>query len=218
MEKATVCARRFRPGHLAAVAVLVLAAGKADAQTRSAQKPAPKPAPRTAPKTPPRSTRKPPAARPANPGKTAPKAKPPAKAAPASPASVTTANLPAVLKSLGYPSKAVGPYQRIEVVEEKYGYLIDMSFTRTGEWLVCMAHLAPIADLTRVRSASLLNLLSQNDSLLGMYFSYNRENAQLMLNASLPSRGLTPTDLHRMIEGLKLTVRRTEGLWDLGNP
>jgi hypothetical protein len=129
-------------------------------------------------------------------------------------AAVTRANLGAALKSLGYTPALHGEYQRLQVDEEGYAYQIDLGLSQSGDWLVCMAHLAPIEDLTKVKSAPLLNLLTTNDTLLGMYFSYNQVNARIMLNASVPTRALAPVSVRSLVEGLKETVRQTRGLWD----
>jgi hypothetical protein len=158
--------------------------------------------------------RKSPAPRPA-PAKPAPRspARPPA-APPVRLPAVTAANLGSILTSLNYKPVPNTPYQRLHVEEENYGYFIDLGVSKSGDWLVCMAHLAPIPDLTQVPPAPLLSLLSTNDSLLGMSFSYDRVNARIMLNATVPNRGLDPACIRSVIEGLKSTVRKTEGLWD----
>jgi hypothetical protein len=137
-----------------------------------------------------------------------------AKPAPRPPAGLTGANLGAILKSLGYEPAPEGSQQRIKVEQETYVYFLDLGFSKSGEWLVCMAHLAPVGDLTKVPAAPLLTLLSTNDSLLGMYFSYDRVNARIMLNATIPNRDLDPESLRNIIEGMKVTVHRTRGLWD----
>jgi hypothetical protein len=124
------------------------------------------------------------------------------------------ANLGALLRSLGYRPEMAQQYQRIRVEEEGYGYLVDLSLSKSGDWLVCMAHLAPIPDLTRVPASPLLTLLSTNDSLLGMYFSYDRVNARIMLNATVPNRSLDAASVRNIVEGLKATVRQTQALWD----
>jgi hypothetical protein len=150
----------------------------------------------------------------------APVRRAPARAAPTAaskapaPAAVTAANLGAVLASLGYKPALKEGVRRVQVEEPKFGYWIDLSFSKSGEWLVCMAHLAPIPDLTKVPASPLLSLLATNDTLLGTYFSYDRTNGQVMLNAALPSRGLTPALLKNTLEKMKATVRETQGLWD----
>lgn len=166
-------------------------ARKPPAKPPTATKPAPKPTPKPAP---------------------AP-ATPPKPAAPA-PAGVTAATLGPSLKSLGLEPKAEGAFQRIRVEEEKYAYFIDFSISKSGEWLVGVAHLAPIPDLTKVPSAPLLSLLSANDSLLGMYFSYDRTTSQIVLNAAVPARATRPEDLKTIIEGMRFTIHETQGLWD----
>jgi hypothetical protein len=175
--------------------------------------------------------RKPPAKRPAAPAArpAAPKptpAKPPAGApAPAAapapapqpapkPAMITAAALGPALKEHGFEPEARGEFQRVRIEEEEFDYAIDFSITRSGEWLIGVAHLAPIPDLTRVPSAPLLSLLSANDSLLGMYFSYDRERSQIVLNATVPARATRPEDLKGIIEGMRATIRQTQGLWD----
>ena len=142
------------------------------------------------------------------------KAAPKAAAKPVAPTTVTTSNLGAVLTSLGYKPVLKDGAQRLQVEEPKFGYWIDLSFSKSGEWLVCMAHLAPIPDLTKVPASPLLSLLATNDTLLGTYFSYDRTNGQVMLNAALPTRGLTPPALKNTLERMKATVRETQGLWD----
>lgn len=137
---------------------------------------------------------------------------PPVKPAPPPPVSPST--LAATLKALGYPAKAEGPYQQVKIEEEKFGYTIDLGFTKSGEWLVCMAHLAPVGDLTAVKSTPLLNLLAANDSLLGMAFSYDRTNGRIMLNASIPSKGLDAARLQLLLERLQIAVHENQGLWD----
>lgn len=129
---------------------------------------------------------------------------------------VTAANLAATLKKLGYQATVQGPYLSLKVDEPQYSYSIDLVTSKSGDWLVCMSHLKPIPDLTKVPAAPLLALLSTNDSLLGMYFSYNRSEGSIMLNSSIPMRALDPGSLRNLIEGIKNTVRQTEGLWDAG--
>jgi len=137
------------------------------------------------------------------------------KTAPAGrPPTLTAANLGGLLKSLGYAATPVGQYQRITVEEPGYRYPIDLSLSKSGDWLVCMAHLAPVEDLTQLRPAPLMSLLSTNDHLLGMYFSYDRVNARIMLNAAVPNRYLDAASVRNILEGLKLTIRETRGLWD----
>lgn len=158
----------------------------------------------------------------------APARKPPVKAAPARtppgtpavpptpapPAGITPVNLAPTLRALGYAPVPTGGFQRMRVEEDKYGYFIDVSVSPSGDWVVAMAHLATIPDLTKVPSAPLLALLGANDNLLGMAFSYDRVNGRLMLNASAPARSLSPGSLKNMVEGLQETVKKTEGLWD----
>jgi hypothetical protein len=127
---------------------------------------------------------------------------------------LTPATLGPTLKAVGYAPILQGGYQRLRVEEDGYGYFIDVTLSTSGDWLTCMAHLAPVGDLTKLPSAPLLALLSTNDTLLGMAFSYDRVNAQIMLNASVPNRNLDPASLKSVIEGLKTTVRKHQGLWD----
>ena len=147
---------------------------------------------------------------------------PPAKPAPKKPAapfkrastSVTPATLATALKHIGYVSKPEGAFQQVKIEEEKFGYTIDLGFSKSGEWLVCMAHLAPVGDLTAVKSTPLLSLLAANDALLGMAFSYDRTNGRVMLNATVPSKGLDAPELQRVLARLQLTIHETQGLWD----
>lgn len=159
--------------------------------------------------------RKPPARRSAP--KPAAPAKPtatPAPPRPPAPAPIAAATLGTTLKTLGYEPLPEEEYQRLKVEEDDFGYLIDLSVSKSGDWLVCMAHLETIPDLTKVPSAPLLALLSANDGQMGRYFSYNRTSGQVMLNAALPTRGLAPAELKSQIEAMKETVRETRGLWD----
>jgi hypothetical protein len=130
------------------------------------------------------------------------------------PVRLTAVGLGPLLRGLGYLPEADGQYQRLKVDEPGYGYKIDLSLSQSGEWLVCMAHLAEIPDLTKVPSNALLSLLTANDSLLGMSFSYDRANGRIMLNASVPNRSLDPTSVRSVIEGMKATVRNTQPVWD----
>jgi hypothetical protein len=152
------------------------------------------------------------APRPAAPPRKA--ASPPVGLAKPAPARLTVAGLGPLLRGLGYLPEAEGQYQRIKVDEPGYGYKIDLSLSQSGDWLVCMAHLAEIPDLTKVPSNALLSLLTANDSLLGMSFSYDRANGRIMLNASLPNRSLDPGSVRNVIEGMKATVRNTQAVWD----
>lgn len=136
------------------------------------------------------------------------------KPAAAAPGSVTSANLGATLKGLGLATVSQEGYQRLRVEEERFSYLIDLRFSDSGEWLVCMAHLSPVPDLSKVPAAPFLALLSTNDNLLGMSFSYNRTTAQIMLNETIPGKALTPTSLRVHLERLRATVLQTQGLWD----
>jgi hypothetical protein len=130
------------------------------------------------------------------------------------PQGVTAANLPALLRTAGYRPVAQGALQRVQVEEQAYGYFIDVTLSKTGDWLACMAHLAPVPDLTKVAAQPLMNLLSANDAMLGMYFSYDRVNARVMLNAAIPARGLNADALRSILESLKGAVRETQPLWD----
>jgi hypothetical protein len=130
------------------------------------------------------------------------------------PAELNTAALGTMLKALGYGPTPEGAYHRVRVEEEGYGYFIDFSLSKSGDWLVCMAHLAPIPDLTKLPSSPLLGLLAANDSLLGVCFSYDRVNGQIMLNASVPNRRLDAGSVRNLVEGMKSTIRETHGLWD----
>lgn len=146
-------------------------------------------------------------------------AKAPAKPAtktPAAPAPFVLgkANLAATLIAQGYHPEPRDPFQRLKIEEPAYVYTIDLGFNRTGDWFVGMAHLAKIPDLTKVPSAPLLALLAQNDTLLGISFSYNREEGQIMLNGALPVKGLTPAALKAWIEGMKEVVRSKQSNWD----
>lgn len=144
---------------------------------------------------------------------------PPRKPAPRRPvvaqlSRYTAAGLGPALRAAGYLPEPTGSFQRLKVDDDKYGYVIDVGLSDTGDWLVCMAHLAPIPDLTRVAAAPLLGLLSTNDTLMGMSFSYDRGNGRIMLNATVPNRGLDPGALRAVVDGVKATVKKTEGLWD----
>lgn len=180
----------MRQGWVWTTAVCVVAlAGSAGAQKAA---PAPKPPVRTVPTRP------------------APVTPP----TPAPPAGITPVNLLPTLRALGYTPVPTGGYQRLRVEEDKYGYFIDVGVSPSGDWVVAMAHLATVPDLTKVPAAPLLALLGTNDGLLGMAFSYDRVNGRLMLNASAPARSLAPGSLKNMVEGLQATVKKTEGLWD----
>jgi len=133
---------------------------------------------------------------------------------PAPPAGITAVNLAPTLRALGYMPAPNGGYHRLRVEEDKYGYFIDVGMSPSGDWVMAMAHLATVPDLTKVPSAPLLALLGANDALLGMAFSYDRVNGRIMLNASAPARSLAPGSLKNMVEGLQATVKRSEGLWD----
>ena len=170
------------------------------------------PAQKAAPKKPP--ARSPAPARPAT-----PPAKPaapanPAPPAPAAPERLTAQNLPLKLRALGYQPTEVNGVQRLRFEEEAYSYQVDVRVTPSGDWLFCAAALAPIPDLTKVPSGPLLALLGLNDKLLGLYFSYERSSGQIRLNAAVPVAGFDPADLKAVLEGLRSTVRQTEGLWD----
>lgn len=152
-----------------------------------------------------------PVARPPVAKKPAPRpAAPPPPAAPR----LTAANLGSNLLALGFIATFKDGAHRIRVDEEGYVYHVDVKVTPSGEWLVCTAHLAPLPDLTKVPAAPLLSLLGANDQLLGIYFSYDRETAQIVLNAAAPVRGVEPAALKTILESLKSTVKKTEGLWD----
>jgi hypothetical protein len=139
----------------------------------------------------------------------------PADRAPAAaPAKLTQPRLAALLKAAGYPPSAHGGYLRLRVDEPGFGYFIDFSISKSGDWLVAMAHLAPIPDLTKVPGTPLLNLLALNDSLLGMSFSYNRSNARLMLNTTVPADTANAGTLRNMVAGIRSTVAQTQDLWD----
>jgi len=129
---------------------------------------------------------------------------------------VSAATLGATLKALGYAAEPHAGYQRVAIEEEgrEYGYAVDLGFTQSGDSLVGMAHLAPIPDLTKVAAGPLLALLAQNDEMVGAYFSYDKVNGRLILNASAPARGLDAARVRRLVDGLRGTVLRTEGLWD----
>jgi len=154
---------------------------------------------------------KPPAAK--SPAAKAPIVKP-KPVAPVAPPRLSAGNLGATLAAHGFLAVAKDGAHRIRVEEEGYGYHVDVKVTPSGDWLVCTAHLAPLPDLTKVPAPPLLSLLGTNDQLLGMYFSYDRETAQIVLNAAVPIRGLEPTDVKTILESLRLTIRKTEGLWD----
>lgn len=173
------------------------------------------PAPRRKPVRP--AARKPAASKPAVPVKPAPKpaVKPAVKpAAPVEPPPLSPATLGAALQAIGFEAAVDGRYRRIHIDEERFAYSVDFSLSESGDWLVCMAHLAPIEDLTKVPAQPLLSLLATNDRLLGMYFSYNRPTGQVMLNATVPNRGLTEVSLRNLVAGLRRTVKETHGLWD----
>ncbi|MGV3721469.1 MAG: type III secretion system chaperone [Actinomycetota bacterium] len=172
---------------------VLLSAGAAQAQKPAAKRPAPKPS----------------AAKPAAPKPAAPK---PVVAA--TPPRLTAANLGAHLLAQGYLATVKDGAHRVRVEEDSYGYHVDVKVTPSGDWLVCTAHLAPIPDLTKVPATPLLSLLGANDQLLGMYFSYDRETAQIVLNAAVPVRGVEPAALKTILESLKITIKKTEGLWD----
>jgi hypothetical protein len=140
-------------------------------------------------------------------------AKPPAPPPPA-PARFTSQSISAALRGLGYTPTAAEEGQRLRIEEEGYSYVMDVKLSASSDWLVCMAHLGTVPDLTKVPAGPLLTLLSTNDQLIGMSFSYDRVNGRIMLNAAVPNRGLAAEQLKFVIEGLKETVRRTEGLWD----
>lgn len=127
---------------------------------------------------------------------------------------LTAATLVGSLRALGYQPTPNGQFQRLKVEEPGYGYALDLGLSASGDWVVCLAHLAPVGDLTRVNSAPLLALLSRNDVLLGMAFSYNRENARIMLNATVPNRAMDLASFRNVVEGVKRTVRETAGLWN----
>jgi hypothetical protein len=142
--------------------------------------------------------------------------KPAVKPATPKPAPITQATLGPVLKALGYPAEPHESYWRVKIEEEgrDYVYQIDLSFTQSREWLVGMAHLAPIADLTMVPSGPLLALLTENDGMVGMSFSYDRTNGRIMLNASAPTRGLDAAGVKKLVDGIRGRVIQTQGLWD----
>jgi len=148
------------------------------------------------------------------PARNIPAKAPPPTVRPALSPPLTMVSLATALRAAGYEPAPSGRYQRLKIDEGEFGYSVDLGLSDSGDWLVCMAHLAPIEDLTKVPSAPLLSLLATNDGLLGMYFSYNRPTGQVMLNAAVPNRGLTAVSLRNLLDGLKKTVRETRGLWD----
>ena len=147
----------------------------------------------------------------------APKPRPagaPPGAAPTPPPRLAAASLGPLLRRLGYEPLPQGRFQRIRFEEQGYGYPVDVALTPRGEWLVCVAQLAPIPDLTKLPAPALLNLLAANDTMTGMAFSYDRAAAAIMLNATIPNRSVDGAILRSMLEAIRATVRRSEALWD----
>ena len=140
----------------------------------------------------------------------------PATPKPAPPVVISSSTLGKVLKELGYHAEAEDGVHRLKVEEpdQQYGYFIHLTVSKSGEWLVATAHLAPVPDLTKVPATPLLALLTQNDDLVGMAFAYQRAEGRVVLNATLPLRGLEPASIRNLVDAMKVTVRRTEGYWD----
>ncbi len=152
---------------------------------------------------------------PAKPGTSKPAAAKPAPAPTATP-KLTAGTLAQSLKALGYTAEVAGELHRLKVEEpdRKYGYTLDLAVSKSGDWLVVAAQLAPVPDLSAIPASALLALLTHNDELVGMAFGYQRTEGRVVLNATLPLRGLDLASVRNLIEAMKATVRSTEGLWD----
>lgn len=140
----------------------------------------------------------------------------PAPRPPANPApkGITAATLGATLKAEGFQAVQQAGFHVLTIEEEQYTYPLSFSTSPSGEWLICVAQLAEIDDLTTVKPGPLLALLSTNDRLLGMYFSYEQKSGRIVLNATLPIRAMDGLALSSLVAGIRRTVRETQGLWD----
>jgi hypothetical protein len=128
--------------------------------------------------------------------------------------------LSALLKGLGYTentsksSDGKLTYHSLNSMVVNFRYIIDISLQDAGATVYFSCPLKKIGEPEKVPADKLLALLSKNDDMAPMAFSYDASRKQMFLNYQIENHDLTPARMQGELDKVKHVLNSTYALWD----
>jgi hypothetical protein len=128
--------------------------------------------------------------------------------------------LSALIKGLGYTEKTSKSsdgkvtYHSLDFTVVNFRYIIDISLQEQGTAVYFSSPLKRIGEPEKVPAEKLFALLSKNDDITPMFFSYDASGKQLYLNYQIDNRDLTSARMMTALDRLKHVLSSTAPLWD----
>jgi hypothetical protein len=133
---------------------------------------------------------------------------------------LTDAALEKMLVDLGYtPKKTVSAdgkrtWYNLVVKQDTFTYVVDVSLDSEGKkvWFSCP--LRTLNNPEKVKVERLWKLLEENDNILPMCFSFEKNTKRLYLNHAIDNRGVNARVLREELDLVLGVIRRTYAIWN----
>lgn len=135
---------------------------------------------------------------------------------PAAGHALTTESLGTMLENLGYEVKPWDNKKGYGVTwkQDTWTFYANASVSTNGGVLWLVMPLGNVEDPAKAKLAAVFGLLTENDAIGPLHFSYNTSNKRLYLNDPVPNVGVTPARLRKELEDMAAVLKRTEPMWD----
>lgn len=133
---------------------------------------------------------------------------------------LTDEGLLKLLKGLGYEptvtKSADGSitYHRIDKTVGNFRYIMDVSLQEKGRYIAFSCPLKRVGEPEKVPADKLWAVLSKNDEIQPMAFSYAASMKQFFLNLQIDNDGVTPARMQNQLDQLRHTLQSTSTVWD----
>jgi hypothetical protein len=128
-----------------------------------------------------------------------------------------------MLKGLGYNptvSKSADgkiTFYRLDKTVANFRYIIDVSLQEGGKTVAFSCPLKRVGEPEKVPAEKLWAMLSKNDEIYPMFFSFEKSRKQFFLNHQIDNRDLTAERLGEVLDAVKHQVNATASVWDTTN-
>ncbi len=132
---------------------------------------------------------------------------------------LTPESLKTMLENLGYTttastsSEGVVTYE-IKLTPEDWSIDTDVNLSKDQSNIWIWANLTKIPDGQLFDPDTLLQMLTENDSMGPFFFSYTTTSRRFFINLALANQNVTPAKMRAELDALSGNVVRTQNLWD----
>jgi hypothetical protein len=132
---------------------------------------------------------------------------------------LTDESLKTMLSNMGYEPEEIkatdgSKIYRVTIEKDDWKFVVNFSISPDKSYVWQVALLKTIPDPDKVPAAPLLKMLSENDEIGPVFFSYSPNTKRFYLNAGLENRGVTPARFRKELDRLTGHIKRTAALWD----